>query len=764
MDFRRTKGQLRYAVWIVLMTSAIASGGASLFGISVPADAAIDVARSSDHFVITKIHPGSEVWYFETAIGDRVTQINDMDAAQYSEWPSDIESIEISHATDGSTDRIVIGSGTTNLVQQTITLLLLGSAFSIMSLFLITRADRSVEVVLFAFFASVAGANLAIAPASIAAHSWARLIQGALTATMAIYMIAFFAVFARGITDRSRYSFRNLPEISTAVAFLLILAWILVATASPDLFGVVRNTTVMLLVLSLAAVLIWLPFRYRSANQDRRDQLRLATLGTLLGLFPFLFLSVIPLEITGTHIIAPEVSVLTIVLLPLSFGYSILRYQLLDISRLVHRSATYALITAAIIAVYGSVLTLLNLFTDDSDLRRNIELVLLFAMFAGIPLISSIRNRAIGIADRLLYPHSIDRESLVDALSAPSSEPGTPSDLVGHFVSTVGQGLGLRYAFATADSSTHDSLSEYGIRPAGLWPHDIVDDSNDDIGISRLTRGEDGTEYLISTTQGINGESAKIVLGPRIDGASFDGEDLRLLHLSTNMLTNELARTQLSEEVRTQQEQLASIDSEVEQIQQYERAEISSYLHDEPLQKIAYTLGQMRERALPEDLAGLLEEVADDLRTTSASLSPDILKSSGLVVAITLAIEEQGNRSDFQIFSELDSVDPDTRFSEEVELAIYRTVQEGLNNVRKHAEARAVWVQLSYEAGTISASVDDNGVGISDSDDEPKNPGQNLGLRGLERRVNQLGGTLTISPRPSRGTSLVVRIPAETVI
>ncbi len=763
MDFRRTKGQFRYIVWIVLMISAIAAGSASVFGISVRADAAIEVVRESDHFVITKVHPGSEVWYFETAIGDRVTEINDIDAAQFSNWPSDIDSIVVSHAVDGTTDRIEIGSDTTNLIQQTITLLLLGAAFSIMSLFLITRADRSVEVVLFAFFASVAGANLAIAPASIAAHSWARLIQGAMTATMAVYMIAFFAVFARGINDRSRYSYRNLPEISTVVSGVLILTWILVATTSPDLFGVVRNTTVALLVLSLAAVLIWLPFRYRRADQDRRDQLRLATLGTLLGLFPFLFLSVIPLEINGNHIIAPEVSVLAIVLLPLSFGYSILRYQLLDISRLVHRSATYALITAVIIVVYGSALTLLNLFTNDSDLLRNIELVLLFAMFAGIPLISSIRNRAIRIADRLLYPHSIDRESLVDALSTPSSEPGSPSDVIEHFVSTVGQGLGLRYAFATADSSANESLSEYGIRPAGLWPHDIVNDSSDEMGISRLNRGEDGTEYLISTAQGINGESAKIVLGPRIDGASFDGEDIRLLHLSTNMLTNDLARTQLSEAVRTQQEQLASIDTEVEQIQQYERAEISSYLHDEPLQKIAYTLGQMRERALPEDLAGLLEEVADDLRTTSASLSPDILKASGLVVAITLAIEEQGNRSDFQIFSELESVDPDTRFSEEVELAVYRTVQEGPNNVRKHAEAKAVWVQLAYEAGAISVSVDDNGVGVSDSDEESKNPSQNLGLRGLERRVNQLGGTLTISPRSSRGTSLVVRIPTETV-
>ena len=190
---------------------------------------------------------------------------------------------------------------------------------------------------------------------------------------------------------------------------------------------------------------------------------------------------------------------------------------------------------------------------------------------------------------------------------------------------------------------------------------------------------------------------------------------------------------------------------------------MSSYLHDEPLQKIAYALGQMRERSLPEDLAGILEEVARDLRTTSASLSPDILKSSGLVTAVGLAIEEQRKRSDFQIFPDLSKLGVEDRFVEDIELAVYRTIQEGLNNVRKHANAKAVWVQLAYESGTLTTSVDDNGIGISEDKERQNMTNHNLGLRGLERRITQLGGSLQISARASRGTSLTVGIPTKKI-
>ena len=282
----------------------------------------------------------------------------------------------------------------------------------------------------------------------------------------------------------------------------------------------------------------------------RKEQLRIATLGTVVGLFPFVWLSIIPLVATGNHIIEAETTVLGLALIPLSFGYSILRYQLLGISRLVHRSATYVIITAVIIAIYGTVLTVLDLFSDDTDLLRNIELVLLIAMFAGVPLISGVRNRALRVADRLLYPQSLDRESVLEILSNGFSNAQGPTNFLERSVAAIGRGFGLRYAIVSAASAGSDSHTEYGIRPTGFWHEDVTRNLDTQSGVQRVPHGESGTEYLVGSTHGIDGETSKWILGPRIDGAPFDGEDIRLFQLATNMISTELARSELSNAVK----------------------------------------------------------------------------------------------------------------------------------------------------------------------------------------------------------------------
>lgn len=758
-----SRGRIRQSVWLILMVGALAAAISSIYGISTRSSPAIEVEKDGDLFVITEIYPGSEVWYNDGRVGHVITSVNGQPSANFDALPDLVLSLDIATSRDTEAVRITIGVGPASLAQQTVTLLLLAGAFTVMSMFLFIRAERTTEVVLFAVFTASAAATLAIGPASLANHAWARLAQGVTTATSSIYFLTFFIVFARETTGRQRIQLRNLPEYSTGCALVTTLLWLAAGTLLPELFPVMRNGTLILLAASFLIVLVLLPWRYRTATANRKEQLRFATIGTTIGLFPFIWLSIIPQAVTGESIIAPEASILALALLPLSFGYSILRHQLLGISRLVHRGATYALITAMIVAVYGSVLTVLNLFAADSTVLRNVELILLFVMFAGVPLIAGVRSRAMRLADRLLYPDLKDRSDLIGRLNSVISSFGRSDALLQRSISVVGQGLGVGYAFASHGSGSAEISGEYGTRPTGFLPDGFSSQIGEHSGIIRVSHDELESEFLAGTVRGIKGIQGNMVLGPRTDGAPFDSEDIRIFQLVCGIVSGELVRTQLMEEVELQQRQLESIGEEVQRIQEDERSELSSYIHDEPLQKVAYALAQMRERALPEDLAGVLEEVARDLRNTSASLSPDILRRAGLATAISLLVKEQGHRSQFGIFLDVESMSDADRFDEDIELALYRTVREGLNNARKYANAKAVWVQLSYEAGALKLSVDDNGVGLSEPSGEPTRIDQNLGLRGLERRITQLGGTLTISPRASRGTSLTVRISATKI-
>jgi signal transduction histidine kinase len=87
-------------------------------------------------------------------------------------------------------------------------------------------------------------------------------------------------------------------------------------------------------------------------------------------------------------------------------------------------------------------------------------------------------------------------------------------------------------------------------------------------------------------------------------------------------------------------------------------------------------------------------------------------------------------------------------------LALYRAAQEALTNVQRHAQAEEVWLRLTSGAHTLALEVADNGVGIAETAED-----SGFGLRGLQERAAQLGGTLALSARPG-GTTLTLRLPS----
>jgi signal transduction histidine kinase len=86
--------------------------------------------------------------------------------------------------------------------------------------------------------------------------------------------------------------------------------------------------------------------------------------------------------------------------------------------------------------------------------------------------------------------------------------------------------------------------------------------------------------------------------------------------------------------------------------------------------------------------------------------------------------------------------------------ALYRLVQEGLNNAVKHARATSVWVNLDYSDGEVSLSVEDNGQGFN-----PKTVDRNMGLLGIRDRFLMLNGSFDIESAPGKGTRLFGSLP-----
>ena len=95
-----------------------------------------------------------------------------------------------------------------------------------------------------------------------------------------------------------------------------------------------------------------------------------------------------------------------------------------------------------------------------------------------------------------------------------------------------------------------------------------------------------------------------------------------------------------------------------------------------------------------------------------------------------------------------------------MEVTIYRIVQEALNNIIKHADAKEVIIQLIKEADKINITVEDDGKGFNVSEAMEKN---GMGMRSLDSRVKYLNGELNIHSEIGKGTTIEIEIPVNDI-
>jgi signal transduction histidine kinase len=150
----------------------------------------------------------------------------------------------------------------------------------------------------------------------------------------------------------------------------------------------------------------------------------------------------------------------------------------------------------------------------------------------------------------------------------------------------------------------------------------------------------------------------------------------------------------------------------------------------------------------------LLRDSEDSLRDLSHELRPMVLENLGLLPALRSLAEKAARRNRISITVQGNN---HARVPASIESTVYRSVQEALNNVVKHAQARTVRIRLRCGAHSVSCVVQDDGVGLSKASRREENTG--LGLIGIRERLSPLGGSFRIASRAPRGTRLVLVVP-----
>jgi signal transduction histidine kinase len=209
--------------------------------------------------------------------------------------------------------------------------------------------------------------------------------------------------------------------------------------------------------------------------------------------------------------------------------------------------------------------------------------------------------------------------------------------------------------------------------------------------------------------------------------------------------------------------ELRQLSSELFQTQEQERKVLSRELHDEvgqTLTALSMELGNIGRvhragtgRLLEHlnEATRLTHETMKTVRRLAMGLRPAMLDDSGLEPALRYQAREFSRRSgirvDLQVSGELAS------FPDPYRTCLYRVVQEALTNCARHANAEQIEISLATMPGGLCLQIKDDGVGLSDG------MATGIGLKGIEERVRELDGAVSICSRTSGGTTLRIELP-----
>jgi PAS domain S-box-containing protein len=278
-----------------------------------------------------------------------------------------------------------------------------------------------------------------------------------------------------------------------------------------------------------------------------------------------------------------------------------------------------------------------------------------------------------------------------------------------------------------------------------------------------LHRDQDGNRKCVLETNN------DITLQKQLE-SELRGSEERHRVLANELENQVRVRTQQrNAEVLQQSEQLRELSSRLQQTQDDERRRIARELHDSAGQVVTVlgmNLTNIEQNVRRNSKAGkvivesreLVHQLSNEIRTMSYLLHPPLLDENGLPGAIQWYLQGLAERSDLK--TKLIIPKDFGRLSDDLEVTIFRIVQECLTNIHRHSGAKTAAIQLSRTGESVSLEIQDEGNGIpAEKLAEIQGRRTGVGITGMRERVRHLNGTIDIQSNAT-GTKISVRLPA----
>ena len=229
-------------------------------------------------------------------------------------------------------------------------------------------------------------------------------------------------------------------------------------------------------------------------------------------------------------------------------------------------------------------------------------------------------------------------------------------------------------------------------------------------------------------------------------------------------------RKKAEEKIKTYQKRLQALASELTLTEEREKRHLATELHDSISQLLALCrikLGELEKatrfsdsRSLVKEIEERLEEIIWHSRSLTLRLGPPVLYELGLKAALEWLAEymqeQYGIQTKFKVDGEAEPVD------EELRVFLFRTVQELMMNVAKHAETDKAKVSVWRENDRMHITVEDRGVGFNTAIiDGLSGKDSGFGLFSIREHIKYFGGELSIQSKPGEGTQVILTVPLK---
>ncbi|GEM_PF-2279699 len=237
------------------------------------------------------------------------------------------------------------------------------------------------------------------------------------------------------------------------------------------------------------------------------------------------------------------------------------------------------------------------------------------------------------------------------------------------------------------------------------------------------------------------------------------GDELSELADAFNSMTQRLSQTKKTRD---------SLLGKIINSQEEERQRVARELHDETGPTLSTLMISLKFMEDSKDTAELKEKIEDfrqllmqsleQVRLLAWKLTPTLLVDLGLKAALESFIDRYWrNQEGWEINLQIHGLD-ERRLPSEIEVSIYRVVQEALTNIYKHAQASKVWIFINATTDMAEVVIEDNGIGI-DLENFNRESKIGMGLTSMQERIELVGGTFFLESSPNQGTAIKIEIP-----